>query len=76
MTEQGLQQVDINDPAAQNVPTTDTTGKVETGKSLKEKMENNPNSIFRKDGLFLTEEELKARNRGSINQGISGIGEI
>ena len=76
LTEQGLQQVDINDPAAQNVPTTDTTGKVETGKSLKEKMENNPNSIFRKDGLFLTEEELKARNRGSINQGISGIGEI
>lgn len=28
LTEQGLQKVDINDPAAQNVQTTDTTGKV------------------------------------------------
>ena len=76
LTEQGLQPIDLSLPAAENVVTTDTTDKVQPEKSFKEKMEDDPNSIFRKDGLFLTEEEKKARKRDGINQNLSGIGDI
>ncbi|MHA2350938.1 MAG: hypothetical protein ACXADL_15065, partial [Candidatus Thorarchaeota archaeon] len=76
LTAQDFIPIDINNPSAITTPTEVVTPGEKTGKSLKEKMESDPNSIFRKGGVFLTEEEKKARDRGVINQGLSGIGEI
>jgi hypothetical protein len=76
LTGQNFIPIDINNPSAITTPVEVITPGEETGKSLKEKMESDPNSIFRKGGVFLTEEEKKARDRGVINQGLSGIGEI
>ena len=73
----GLNPINLDDPAAENVIVTDTTDKTE--KSVFKKMEDNPNSILRKKdlgGFFLTEEEKKARKRDGINQNLSGIGDI
>lgn len=76
LTEQGFKPIDINDPSAITAPVEEIKTGEETKKSIKEKMESDPNSIFRKGGIFLTEEEKKARDRGAINQSLSGIGEI